>query len=753
MISDPIGYIVNPAISILRAIFFTLDTMIYSLCGGIYRAALSVYDINKLMDTSEVITRFADVVYSFLAIYMFFKVAFSLLQMLVDPSLIEDKQKGAGKIVQNIMICLALIVAVPMIFNGARKVQTTIIEDQIIEKAIYGKSFSQDDTYSNVGHKLAIASWTIFMHPNDTLNEDASAKQIWKNATNLDNASNAWEAFGELFGKINSASVTGRYHIKYLWGISTIFGIYLVWVFIKLAIDIAYRSLKLLVLQIVSPIAIVSYIDPKSSKDGIFSKWTKECVKTYVSLFIRIIIYAVASVILIEFTKNINSNAANFDFDGIVKVVYVLAILALIKSGPKMFDNIFGTELSKESETKFATDMLRGVMGAGAGLAVGGIAGAAVAKKMDLSNAARARMAWEGMKKGVSSGYGAGKKGDIMGFGKSMMGAINADAGRSYYGLPNVADSKKASEKMNLAKKVALKVASRKEQFTGLKEEPTTEAGFRENVINDYQHGTLEQQKKAEKMIEQMGYGMRDANGNVIRDASGKIAIASVIRNADGSVNETATREADKKRAIVSVDSQRQKFRKIYGDGMSAHELYEGEFADMIAEKSNHDSIAYAQNILAETYGAVKGNISREYTSAQTLKNTSGLKTILQSQLSAAYLSEMSAADRAGVVGEISNAINVCNNTGLTEENKLIQLQTIISNLTAQYGNASDNARGKEQYSSGKAKDASERIKGLSKDAKHIHDATTFELANEGDPYLDKKDIIAEAKEIRRRKP
>ena len=58
---------------------------------------------------------------------------------------------------------------------------------------------------------------------------------------------------------------------------------------INFCMDVAVRSIKLAFLQLVAPIPIISYIDPKSGKDGLFKKWYDMCFKTYLSLFIRLL--------------------------------------------------------------------------------------------------------------------------------------------------------------------------------------------------------------------------------------------------------------------------------------------------------------------------------------------------------------------------------------------------------------------------------------------------------------------------------
>ena len=54
-----------------------------------------------------------------------------------------------------------------------------------------------------------------------------------------------------------------------------------------MGIDIAVRSFKLVVLKALAPIPILSYISPKSAKDGIFSSYVKLFATTWLDLFIK----------------------------------------------------------------------------------------------------------------------------------------------------------------------------------------------------------------------------------------------------------------------------------------------------------------------------------------------------------------------------------------------------------------------------------------------------------------------------------
>lgn len=439
----------------MRVIFFFLDSIVYSLIPVVYRGIFALYDIDKIIgvgNTQNLLNTAKETVYSFLAIFMFFRVAFSLITMLVDPSLIDDKSKGAKKIVLNIFICLGLIVVVPVFFRVAKNIQTRVLEEKIIERAVGGDIYSNDQNY-NLANELALSTWSVFLQP---VVDEGDAYDAWKGVFESGNptiwplpvlATHLNDTTGGILGGLATkiagvaailrATGTVTYQLGYIWLISGLVGIYVVWTMIKMLIDVAYRSIKFLLLEVISPIAIISYIDPKSSEKGLFSKWLSETLKTYLSLFIRIFIFAMVSVIL----KQISVSSFFDEGNILTRLFFILALVAFMKTAPKFIDNLFGTEISKGSDTKFASDLLRGGLGAIGGAATGAIGGAVVAGRKNLP---MGRSVWEGAKKGLTGGFSSARKGSFMDYGKNLISGASGQAAREYFGLAKEADERKA---------------------------------------------------------------------------------------------------------------------------------------------------------------------------------------------------------------------------------------------------------------------------------------------------------------------
>lgn len=430
-----VGGQVSMISDLLRQTFILIDILIYSCTPMIFALIYRLYDINSFIDLSNVVSTVKESVYSLLAIFMFFKVAFSLLGMLVDPTKIEDKEKGAGKIVTNIVITLVLIVAVPMLFNYARDLQTKVIGEQMIEKMLMGKDYNSTGEGAvqekgelrinaqnyTLGNSLSRAVFSVFLRPmtdkglavtayNNIFAGDDKGVLPWAGLNLTINLTTSF--FGGIVERL-APGITGifdnnktTYQLAYVYIISTIVGVWLAWTMIKLCIDVAYRSIKFLALELMSPIAIITFVEPNSSKNGTFSKWLQETVKTYVSLFVRIFVFAFVSILLGELNGVVQDNGF------VITLMYILAIISFIKVAPKFIDNIFGTEMSKDKDTKFGADLLKGAFGGFAVGTTGAIAGGVVAKRTG-QNIFKGvvKGAWQG----GSKGFTAARKGEMRG--------------------------------------------------------------------------------------------------------------------------------------------------------------------------------------------------------------------------------------------------------------------------------------------------------------------------------------------------
>ena len=135
----------------------------------------------------------------------------------------------------------------------------------------------------------------------------------------------------------------GKYVFAFNWIVSAIVGVIFLVVLVLFTVDIAIRSIKLSILRLLAPIPIISYIEPKSSKDGgMFSSWVKTLTSTYLDLFLRLaIIYFVIFLIQDMIANGIIINQATGTV-GIVSVIFIWIGLFFAKMAPKFIKDALG---------------------------------------------------------------------------------------------------------------------------------------------------------------------------------------------------------------------------------------------------------------------------------------------------------------------------------------------------------------------------------------------------------------------------
>lgn len=403
----------------LRSILSLLDRVAYQLLAWIYEIFFNVARNEVFSD--ETIMNFFDRVFIIIGIFMLFKLAFSLLNSIVNPDMLTDKEKGFGKITVRIVTVLALItVLMPtapadfnpnnaseeekrtysykikthgLLFGTLYTLQDRILEGNAIGKLILGSSTTggtdQSNEVQSSGNNMASTVLKAFVYPNMDEDSQNSCKetpafynQVWKKSTVTP---------GEILNLINEEcdSVGGekRYAYSYMPLISTAVGIVLLFIIFSFTIDVAIRSIKLSVLRLIAPIPIISYIDPKSAKDGAFAAWTKTLSSTYLDLFLRLIVIYFAIYVVNELTRHPPTiEGDNFIIKSLVLVFLIVGAFFFAKQAPKFFKDMLGIKGQGSGSVG-----LSGLLGGTAALIGGaGLAGAGAVALGNMNAAAEA---------------------------------------------------------------------------------------------------------------------------------------------------------------------------------------------------------------------------------------------------------------------------------------------------------------------------------------------------------------------------
>lgn len=412
---------------IFREMFYLLDKVIYGFISDIYNLLISIARTSVL--TQGDISQMADRIYKLLAIFMIFKVTLSLITYIVNPDDFSDKTKGVAKLGTNIVISLALLILTPYAFNYAFKLQTIVLEDNALATLIFG--YESDDNFLNTaGQDMAFITMSAFFSPNTSLTklynctdlievdskgnrhfnekcsglsssdyEDLGLDDSMMGLVDGDNfterelkdyvrgveASSLGLMFRKSITKATAKVDSGKeYVIDYKYGFSTVVGVVIVFLLITFCMDVAMRSIKLAFLQLMAPIPIISYVDPKSGKDGLFKKWYQMCFKTFLSLFVRLLAlyFAIFIISKVADKKMVDIIDGSYVSNYLISIFIIIGALMFAKQLPKILEGL-GIKLDGDGKfflnplKKFEEQAAGGkrITGAAGGMVAGAVGG------------------------------------------------------------------------------------------------------------------------------------------------------------------------------------------------------------------------------------------------------------------------------------------------------------------------------------------------------------------------------------------
>lgn len=209
---------------------------------------------------------------------------------------------------------------------------------------------------SNFIYALNESCWGVYDPNTDTYVEDGENGQLLGAFKSIDSGDVVYQnyaqgvaqqSFNMFFRQdvVLAKEADGpRYFVDYKMGISTAVGVGTLYLFLMFCIDIAVRSVKLGFLQMIAPIPILSYCDPKSGKDGMFKKWTSMCVKTYLDLFIRLfaLYFGIYVITLIGRFRDVATGEVVSGW--LVSIFMIIGILIFVKKLPDILKESLGLE-------------------------------------------------------------------------------------------------------------------------------------------------------------------------------------------------------------------------------------------------------------------------------------------------------------------------------------------------------------------------------------------------------------------------
>lgn len=325
----------------IRWVFALLDWVFYNLISILMQA---IFDIANFSLSEGIFEKLINRVYLVLGIFMLFKITISLLTYLVNPDKISDKENGVGKLSMRVVLVLVMLIMLPSTFQLLNDVQNALLPT--LPRLILDSSNGDDSVnqISDNGTKIATSIYGAFFYDNpDCVGGEPTGVTPY-NQTTVD--------INYMFNNVNLSCQTtnngSMYQYEYTPIISTLAGGFMCYVLIGICITVAIRMFKMMILRMIAPIPVISYIDPKSSKDGSFSKWVKTLTTTWLELFINLgILYLIVFLVnslLINSAGQLWDATQGFGFirKSFFIVFVIMGLFAFARQAPKFIMDALG---------------------------------------------------------------------------------------------------------------------------------------------------------------------------------------------------------------------------------------------------------------------------------------------------------------------------------------------------------------------------------------------------------------------------
>lgn len=336
----------------LRWIGAGLCNIIYFLISRLFQLFMIVSQLNIL--SSDEIGPIYERVTLILTIVMVFYITFEFVKYVVQPDAMTDKEKGVGNIVKRMIIAIVLIAFVPRIFTMAYDIQNKLITNQVFSKIILGQKNINFDTF---GSAFSADMLGVFYGLDEEYcsgdNYDdkcqEAEKKVADNLAKLREGNKVTIMPGLTTTK--DFTIDGEnekvFPVRFDGLLAIIVGGVILYLVVLYTIDVGTRYAQLIFLQIMSPIAIIGYISPK--KDNIFSKWLKQCITTYLDLFIRLTIIYFILLIIDVLGDSFTSGSLFAGVEGVegyktlAYIALVMGLLVFAQKAPKMIGELLPT--------------------------------------------------------------------------------------------------------------------------------------------------------------------------------------------------------------------------------------------------------------------------------------------------------------------------------------------------------------------------------------------------------------------------
>lgn len=370
----------------------TIWGVLIMIDGAIYNLICYVYEIFYYLATLNIFTEdnYHDIVqriYLILGLFMLFVLAYSLLRATINPDEFAKGENSFPNIIKNVVISLVIIVLLPTVFSVAFNIQSTVLNNDTVPRLILGTDYVAENK-SGEGRTIAFNLFKAFLYPN-TEGELCESDDVEACRSNI--LGNGWIGMtnGRPLTEIDDNVLNGASFINYqifseavrdgnvtyLFPISTVAGIFTLYVLVNFCFDMAVRVIKLAFYQIIAPIPVICRILPGGNMKDVFNKWVKQIISIFLEVFIRVAILALC-VYLINIVISYNGGLPGIGVldpvqQPIVVALIIMGIVIFMRQAPKLLGDLLhldtgGMKLGLMDKLAMGGGLLAGAAAGGA---------------------------------------------------------------------------------------------------------------------------------------------------------------------------------------------------------------------------------------------------------------------------------------------------------------------------------------------------------------------------------------------------
>lgn len=372
--------IIDSLLKLAAHFLLFLDATIYSLISWVYQIILVLCNINILgndLAVQDLVRR----IYVILGVVVLFLLAYSLLKSMVNPDEALKGKKSPMALLKDVLISVILIAVIPSIFEFALNFQNALLTKNTIGNIILGSSSSvgsSEEIIKDGGMEIASGVLYAFIHPNyssdkcegstDSSGEvtyDCSNLKVDSSGLSLTDATfdEFWDkmkASGSLLAVSDLASYVPE-DVTYYYIASTVAGVFVLLVMISYCFEIAVRTIKLAVFELIAPLPILMRLLPNEQGNKTFGNWIRATISTYLEVFVRlgILFFSVLVIKIIDqnflsLVKGSFTGEAGITVSLFAEMFLILGVILFVRQAPGMIKDITGLDGNSFSPFKHA---------------------------------------------------------------------------------------------------------------------------------------------------------------------------------------------------------------------------------------------------------------------------------------------------------------------------------------------------------------------------------------------------------------